>query len=289
MGHDVTILDNITTGQLSNTPIKAKLINIDLADKESLNMIPVEDYKAILHLAAQTSGEISNENPHMDLTTNAIGTLNLLQWCSANNIKRFLYASSMAVYGLTGDEAIHESHPLNPYSFYGISKQTAENYVHHFDETGISTTILRMFNVYGPGQDLSNMKQGMVSIYLSYLCQNIPILVKGSLDRFRDYIFIEDVTEAWIRCIDNPDTYGKTYNLASGNKILVKDLLSSLISAWGYDPKDYKIQLGENTPRDQFGIYADTTSLTKTLQWHPEYSLDQGLQIMCKWAKTLSN
>ena len=63
MGHDVTILDNITTGQLSNTPIKAKLINIDLADKESLNIIPVEDYKAILHLAAQTSGEISNENP----------------------------------------------------------------------------------------------------------------------------------------------------------------------------------------------------------------------------------
>ena len=61
MGHDVTILDNITTGQLSNTPIKAKLINIDLADKESLIMIPVEDYKAILHLAAQTSGEISNE------------------------------------------------------------------------------------------------------------------------------------------------------------------------------------------------------------------------------------
>jgi UDP-glucose 4-epimerase len=213
--------------------------------------------------------------------------LNLLDWCAEHELDRFIYASSMAVYGLTDDKPISEHHPLKPYSFYGISKQTAENYVHHYEDKGIKSTVLRMFNVYGPGQDLSNMRQGMVSIYLSYLTQNMPILVRGSLDRFRDYIYIEDVVDAWVQCINNEATHGNTYNLASGKKTLVKDLLSHLLKAWGHDPSSYKIDQGDNTPRDQFGIYADIQAIKSDLQWKPQFSLEKGLSNMCDWAKSI--
>lgn len=285
-GDQVVVLDNLSTGQQENVPPGVLLVNTDISRPEGLRVIPEERFDACLHLAAQSSGEISHEEPGRDLNTNALGTLLLLEWCRRRGVRRFLYASSMGVYGLTEQLPVRESQPRDPYSFYGISKQAAEQYVRYYSKQGMDTTIFRMFNVYGPSQNLANMKQGMVSIYLAFLTREEPILVRGSLNRFRDFIYIDDVVEAWVKALHDPATYGQVYNLASGRKILVRELIAELVQAWGHDPQTYPILEAEGTPGDQFGIYADITSLSRAIGWQPRVPLSEGLRRMAAWAKS---
>lgn len=287
-GHGVVILDNLSTGKEVNLPSRCRFLNLDISRPEDLELVPHEPFDAVLHLAAQSSGEISHEDPAHDLHANALGTLSLLEWCRRHGVSRFLYASSMAIYGLTDQLPVREDQNLDPYSFYGISKQAAEQYVRHYSKQGMDTTILRMFNVYGPGQDLGNLKQGMVSIYLAYLALGEPILVKGSLDRFRDFIYIDDVVDAWLKCLCNPNSYGQVYNLGTGQKTLVRELLPQLISAWGQDPSVYPIEEQGGTPGDQFGIYPDVTSLRRDTGWEPKVSLAEGLSRMTSWAAKIT-
>lgn len=286
-GDQVVITDNLTTGIELNIPTGAEFVSLDISQSDQFALIPSGPYDGVLHLAAQSSGEISHDNPGYDLSTNALGTLLMLDWSKKNDIPRFIYASSMAVYGLTGESPITEDQPLDPISFYGITKQAAEHYVRFYSGHGLDTTVFRMFNVYGPGQNLQNMKQGMVSIYLAYILKGEPVLVKGSMDRYRDFIYIDDVVSAWVTALDDPVSYGKTYNLASGKKTLVKELLSAVIQAWGHDPEAYPIEQGDGTPGDQFGIYADISKLTNDLRWKPEVEISEGLKRMSDWAKRI--
>lgn len=194
----------------------------------------------------------------------------------------------MAVYGLTGRHRISESNLLDPYSFYGISKQAGEQYVRHYQRQGMDATIFRMFNVYGPGQNLANLKQGMVSIYLAFLAMGQPILVRGSMKRFRDFIYIDDVVDAWLCALDDPRSYGRVYNLGTGKKTTVGKLIEGLMWAWGFDPETYSVEVGDGTLADQFGIYADITRLTTDLGWLPRTPLAKGLQRTVNWAKKLN-
>ena len=191
--------------------------------------------KAVFHLGAQSSGEISHEDPVHDFDVNARGTLLLLRWCECYGIRRFLYASSMAIYGPSEGPLSEESTP-RPHSFYGASKIAAEGYVNLFGRNGGRPTIFRMFNVYGPGQNIGNLKQGMASIYLAYLLRGESVLVKGSFDRYRDFIYVDDVAEAWLSALDSSASVGGTYNLGSGRKTTVRELLDGLIRAFGQDP-----------------------------------------------------
>lgn len=284
-GHEVVVLDNLDTGHPDNVPQGITFVNTDISRPEGLQSIPDLAFDSVLHLAAQSSGEISHAEPGRDLNTNALGTLLLLEWCQSHDVSRFLYASSMAVYGLTEHVPVREDQTLDPYSFYGIAKQAAEQYVRHYAKHGMKTTVFRMFNVYGPGQNLTNLRQGMVSIYLAYLAAGEPVLVKGSLERFRDFTYIDDVVEAWVKALDSPATHGKTYNLASGRKTLVRELIAELVQAWGHDPQTYPILGAEGTPGDQFGIYADITSLSRAIEWQPRVPLPDGLRRMATWAK----
>jgi UDP-glucose 4-epimerase len=284
-GHSVTVIDNLSTGQKKNVPAGATLIRGDLSNKNILKKIPSCEYDAVLHLAAQSSGEVSNEQPEYDLKVNTLSTLQLLKWCKDSGIPRFMYASSMAVYGDNPHLPVAESEPCHPLSFYGISKLSSEQYVDHFSREGLNTTCFRMFSVYGPGQNLTNMKQGMVSIFLAYLLNGEPVWVKGSGDRFRDFIFIDDVVDAWCASLDNPRTFGKIYNLATGKKTLIRELVEKEIRAFGCKPGEYPVKYEGNTPADQFGLYADITKITKDLAWKPSVDLDTGLKQMFAWAK----
>lgn len=287
-GDSVTVLDNLSTGNEANVPEGAEFIEGDISAIKTFRGLSGSKFDCVLHLAAQSSGEVSDERPGLDLNVNALGTLYLLEFCRKQNIPRFLYASSMAVYGNPPSVPVPEETPLVPLSFYGISKMTAEQYIRHYAETGLKTTVFRMFSVFGPGQDLSNLKQGMVSIFLAYLLKNEPVLVKGSPDRFRDFIYIDDVADAWYRAIDTRKTFGKTYNLATGKKTRVDELVREEIRSLGLDPKTYPVRYEGSTPADQFGLYADIDRIRKDLDWKPRYSLQQGLAVMARWAKGTS-
>ncbi|HVN73475.1 MAG TPA: NAD-dependent epimerase/dehydratase family protein [Methanoregula sp.] len=284
-GYDVTILDNMATGEEGKIPDGAKFIGCDISRKKTYRDLGDRTFSCVLHLAAQSSGEISNERPEFDLEVNTLGTLLLLRWCMKQKIPRFLYASSMAVYGDTEKNPVAETDPCAPLSFYGISKFASEQYIRHFAAKGLKTTIFRMFSVYGPGQNMANMKQGMVSIFMAYLMKNEEIWVKGSRDRFRDFVYIDDVAEAWIAAVDNPASYGKTYNLATGRKTHVHELITEEIKTFRQDPMTYPVRYEGTTPADQFGLYADITRIRSDLGWEPKTDLRIGLERMAGWVQ----
>lgn len=284
LGHKVVIVDNLITGYKHNLPKGAEFIKGDISSPVLYKELSRYKFNGIFHLAAQSSGEISHERPELDLLTNAYGTFLLLQWAKKQGIKRFLYASSMAIYGNVNKLPVTESQSCNPLSFYGITKLAAENYVHHFAHNGLNATAFRLFSVYGPGQDMTNMKQGMASIYMAYILNNKPIWVKGSKDRFRDFIYIDDVVDAWVKAIDNSKTFDEVYNLATGKKTCVWELVDEEIKVFGY--KKYPVIYKGTTPADQFGLYADISKISKDLNWQPRYGLSEGLEYMVTWAKS---
>jgi len=287
-GYHVTVVDNFSTGNISNIPRDAEIIKGDISEPDTLEKFPKDGFDVVLHVAAQSSGEVSQEYPEIDLEVNTLGTLRLLKWCKAKNVRHFLYASSMAVYGEPESFPINEDSACRPLSFYGISKRSSEHYIQHFFNDGLNTTVFRMFSVYGPGQNMTNLKQGMVSIFLAYLANNEEIHVKGSRDRFRDYTYIDDIVSGWMCAIDNPIAFGKVYNLATGIKTYVHELVDMEIHLYGKDPNTYPVKYSGSTPHDQFGLYADVTRIMKDLNWKPQYSLEDGLKKMITWIKNNS-
>ena len=125
----------------------------------------------------------------------------------------------------------------------------------------------------------------MVSIFLAYLLNHEPIHVKGSKERFRDFIYIDDVVDAWLLALNNPVTFGKTYNLATGKKTPVGTLVEEEIRSFGLDPRTYPIKYEGNTPADQFGLYADISRIRKDLNWQPQTTLSKGLENMVAWLR----
>lgn len=284
-GYETTVVDNLSTGDRGNLPEGAEFIEMDISREEDYRKLRPFDYDLVFHLAAQSSGEISNEDPALDLRVNTLGTLLLLRMCQREGgVRRFLYSSSMAVYGNLDHPRARESDEARPLSFYGISKLASEHYIRHFSSEGLEPTIFRLFSVYGPGQNLANLKQGMVSIYLAYLLKGEPVRVKGRGDRFRDLIYIDDVVDAWMGALENPATYGKVYNVGTGRATTVSQLLDEEIRAFGYDPGKYPVFYEGSTPYDQFGLCADISRISSETGWKPKVGLREGLERMVTWS-----
>ena len=151
---------------------------------------------------------------------------------------------------------------------------------------GIKWNALRMFNVYGPGQDITKGDQGVVGIFMNMLLKQDVVQVKGSLDRFRDLVHVDDVIQGWDLCLHS-DIYNESYNLGSGTKTTYRDLIVSLAKVMG---KEDTLKLEElpGTPGDMMGCYADITKIKKNLNYNPKYNLIEGIRDMYNWvAKTI--
>lgn len=279
-GADVVVADDLSTGYQANIPKDCRFVEMDVSNAEHYARLPVDEFDAVFHLAAQSSGEASFSDPWLDFSSHVAATFLLLDFCKQRNIRRFIYASSMSIYGDARYLPADEEHPVQPKSFYAAGKLAAESYVRLYQSFGVDTTIFRMFSVYGPGQNFANKMQGMVSIYLSYFLENKPILVKGSENRFRDFVYIDDVIAAWLAALYDPIAIGKTYNLGTGRSTSVGELLRTLTDC--FDDPDYPIEFVENTQGDQFGLYADIGNLTGDLGWRPRWELSYGLRAMIK-------
>lgn len=277
-GKRVVVVDNLSTGRRQNVPAGCEFVEMDAGDRSQYHKLSAARFDAVLHLAGQSSGEASFLDPWSDFNSHVTSTLLLLNLCRERGVSRFLYASSMSVYGDPETFPVGEDAPVHPKTFYAAGKLAAESYVALFQGLGVDTTVFRMFSVYGPNQNLANKLQGMVSIYLSYLLEERPILVKGRKERFRDFIFIDDVVDAWLAALDNPASFGRVYNLGSGTRTTVEDLLGSLTAAAGMN--GHPVEYGGGTPGDQFGMVADIGRITRELRWTPNWSLQSGLMRM---------
>jgi UDP-glucose 4-epimerase len=187
----------------------------------------------------------------------------------------------MSIYGDPEYLPVDESHPLRPKTFYAAAKISAEAYIKFYQTLGIDTTIFRLFSVYGPGQNLENRMQGMLSIYLSYMLSGEPVIIKGSGKRFRDFVYIDDVVDAWVSSLFNPAAYGKVYNVASGKRTTVEGLIKLLKA--GFDSKDHPVEYKSGTPGDQFGVVGDVSRIRKELKWRPRTDIGAGISRMIKF------
>lgn len=280
-GFLVVGVDDFSSGRLENIPAGLDFIQGNLALPSTIASLP-KDCNLILHLAGQSSGEISFDNPLSDLEKNTVSSLNLIRYGIQNNVERLVYASSMSVYGSTGEEPVLESHACSPLSCYGVSKLAVEGYLRVFKDV-LPSVCMRMFNVYGPGQDMANLRQGMVSIFLAQALATGKIEVKGNTDRFRDFIFIDDVVEAWYRAATYPSVSGQALNIGTGVRTTVASLLAQLSDII---PGTSHFINGE-TLGDQSGIYADTQKIESYLGMRSFISLELGLRRFLEWAKSV--
>jgi UDP-glucose 4-epimerase len=278
-GHNVIGVDDLSSGSIDNVPSKCKFIKGDLSNESTISKIPKNCTK-ILHLAGQSSGEISFDDPIKDLEKNTISTLNLINYGIKNNSERIVYASSMSIYGNVKDEAVTESQILKPLSCYGVGKLAAEGYLRVYQKQ-LPYVSMRMFNVYGPGQNLNNLRQGMVSIYVAQALTMGRIQVKGGLDRFRDFIHIDDVVSAWVKAAFSNKAIGKSINIGTGIRTPVKDLLEKIVSK----TENASFYQDGSTPGDQTGIYCDNSVMKETLDIRRFISLDEGLEHFINWAR----
>lgn len=285
--HKVWIIDNLSTGYLSNVPAQAIFIEGDCSNADIINQLNNQQFDAILHIAGQSSGEISFEDPVYDINSNTVSTLRLLQYAVKNNCKRFIYASTMSVYGQQGNKVcFSEEDATNPLSFYAVGKLASENYLKIYARNyGIDFTILRYFNIYGPGQNLNNLKQGMISIYLKQIIDPTfdAIGIKGSPDRFRDFIFIDDVVKITIAFIHQQNTSNQIINVGTGIKTTIATVLL-LINK--YLPNNKPIGYLEGTPGDQFGIYSNINKLNSFYPI-PLINITDGMQLFCEFAGSI--
>lgn len=278
-GHEVIGIDDLSKGYRHNIPQGCAFIEADLAIKANMARLPAR-IDAILHLAGQSSGEISFDNPIADLEKNTVSTLNLIEYGLSAQATKIVYASSMSIYGATEDRPINESHLCQPLSCYGVGKKAAEDYLNVYKDY-LPYTAFRMFNVYGPAQDLTNLRQGMVSIYLAYALKEGHIPIKGRLDRFRDFIYVDDVVNVWLQTVAMETMPNRAFNLGTGARTTIADLLASIktllpVTTW---------EEIDSTPGDQFGIYADTTRLRSTFDIPSFTSLQDGLEKFYQWAR----
>ena len=271
-GFRVVGVDDLSTGKLANIPPDVAFVQADVSAAESVRLLP-KRAKAILHLAGQSSGEISFDDPIADLEKNTVSTLRLVEYARASEIRRLLYASSMSVYGATPDAPTDESAPTTPLSCYGVGKLASESYLRMF-ASAVSSSSLRMFNVYGPGQDLDNLRQGMISIYLAQAHRTGHIKVKGDLRRFRDFIYIDDVVEAWFRCLCLIQPHESVLNIGSGIRTQVSDVLELITALM----PEVTIETTAGTPGDQFGIYSDNSRMRAALGMEQLTPLAVGLR-----------
>lgn len=286
----IHVLDNLTTGQRSFLPKNVTFYKEDVRKQEKVMTI-VKKIRpdVILHIAGQASNINSFTDPHFDIDVNFKGTVNVTLAALAAKTPRFLYASSMTVYGHPNTLPVSESIPCKPISYYGISKYAAERFVHATAaRTDLShpfnATSFRMFNVYGPRQSLTNSYQGALAIFIGNVLRNEPITIYGDGNQTRDFIFVEDIVDAWTRAINKKSTFQQVYNLGNGKQISVKDMVKAVIQAANKNPDTYPVIYKEKRPGEQRFMEADMNKALRDFAFKPKTTFQKGLSKTLAWA-----
>jgi nucleoside-diphosphate-sugar epimerase len=232
-GADVISLDDMSAGRDSNVDFlrghpRYRFVKASICDNNR-QMREIFDGLHTVFNNAASKKNVCLVNPQKDLAVNAGGTLNLLMLAREFGVRKFVHASTGSVYGEPRIFPTDERHPLEPVSYYGVSKLAGERYVDVFNKLyGLDTTILRYFHVYGPRQE-SNEFGGVVSIFLRRITQGQNPIVFGDGHQVRSFTYVKDLVEVNLRAATNPVTVGKVYNAASGIRVAINDLAHRML------------------------------------------------------------
>ncbi|OOC61113.1 NAD-dependent epimerase/dehydratase family protein [Paenibacillus ihbetae] len=271
-GYEVHVIDNLTTGDPGRLHSEAILHVADVNSPHTTEYIARLKPDVVFHLAAQADVQRSITNPRLDADANIMGTLNLLEACRKAGVRKLVYASTAGVYGDLEKPELHENDPLSPISFYALSKMVGEHYVklyHLF--FGLTYTILRYGNVYGPGQTPKG-EGGVVAVFGDRLLQKLPLHIYGDGSQTRDFIFVKDVVEANLAAIHHGDQ--EILHVSTGGSQSINNLVELIRRN---HPEPIHIEYHPAKPGDIHYSCLNNSRAREVLGWTPRYRLEDGI------------
>lgn len=273
-GHHVAIVDDFSTGKEINLNPKAKLYKIDICDSGLETVFQAEKPDFVSHHAAQISVVVSVNDPLLDVQTNVIGALNILQLCKKYSVKKIIFSSTGGViYGEPEYLPADEKHPLRPLCPYGIDKLAFENYLYMYGVVyGLNYTVLRYANVFGPRQD-PHGEAGVTAIFAQKMLDGVQPIIFGDGKATRDYIFVEDVVNANMLAWEKGDR--QIFNIGTGIETDVNEIFRLLKKEFGF-PKD--AIYAEKRSGELQRICIAYEKAKAELGWSPKYTFAEGIK-----------
>jgi UDP-glucose 4-epimerase len=282
--HDVTVLDNLSTGSLDHldqltSRSNFRFIHGDIRDVETVNDV-TRDVDVVFHEAALASVALSVDDPVLVNDVNVNGTLHLLEACRSSGVRRCVFASSAAVYG-GGTPSPHETTTPRPTSPYAVTKLTAERYLDVYRELyGLETVCLRYFNVYGSRQS-SNQYSGVIAIFIDRLENRRRPIIFGDGSQTRDFVHVEDVVTANLLALGVAAATGETFNVGTGRGVPITHLLALLQRITGTE--DLRPVYRKPRSGDILHSRAEIGKARRILGFNPQKSLEDGLSEFVAW------
>jgi UDP-glucose 4-epimerase len=273
-GHEVVVLDDLSTGHVEHLPAKARFYQMDLSSPWLDELFRIERPEAVAHQAAQASVRISVDDPVFDATVNVAGTVALLQASVRHGVHRFLFASTGgAIYGDTEAVPTPEDAPALPVSPYGAAKLAAEVYLRTFHALhGLSYAALRYANVYGPRQD-PHGEAGVVAIFSQRLLDGEIARINGDGTQTRDFVYVGDVAAANLLALTS-DAVG-SFNVGTGVETDINRIFAIIkrLSRSGQPAEHAPAKAGE-----QRRSVVDASKIARVMGWQPRTGLEEGLR-----------
>ncbi len=273
-GHEVTVVDDLSSGKRGNVPEGADFHEADVRTgcAEIFRSFRPD---ALCHLAAQMDVRRSVREPDFDADVNVLGTVRLLESCVAHGVGKVVFASTGgAVYGEQNEFPAPENHPQYPVSPYGVSKLAGERYLHYYRaQHGLPYAALRYANVYGPRQD-PHGEAGVVAIFSGNLAEGQPSTIFGTGEQTRDYVYVGDVARANVLALEG-DAPDGAYNTGTGIETSVTELYGRMRRLSG---RDVAAERGPAKSGEQSRSSVDPTKAARELGWKPETDLASGLE-----------
>ena len=258
---------------------KIEVIMGDLRDIDAIRHA-AEEVDVIFHLGSLIAIPYSYIHPRETIETNILGALNVLTAAKENSIEKIVHTSTSEVYGTARYVPIDEDHPLQGQSPYSASKigadKIAESFYRSFD---LPIAIIRPFNTYGPRQSA----RAVIPTIITQALTKEKIFL-GSLHPTRDYTYVKDVTEAFIKVAESPKSVGEVINIGSNSEISIGDLANKIISLTGKNAKIVTDSPRIRPPKSEVErLWCDNTKAMELLKWEPKTSLDEGLKKTIEW------
>lgn len=274
-GHDVVIVDNLSTGKRRNLNRAARFYKLDIRSPRLGRVLRKERPSVVMHLAAQMDVRRSVEDPAFDAQVNILGTLNVVEQAVQHGSRKVIFASSGgAIYGEQNVFPAPETHPTRPLSPYGISKLVGEFYLDYYQRaSGIQYVSLRYSNVYGPRQDPQG-EAGVVAIFTQKMLGGEQPVINGNGRQTRDFVYVEDVVEANLAVMGMGTDFQGLYNVGVGKETAINDLFGLLAELTKTECKRVH---GPAKKGEQARSVVDSAKLRQEAGWEPKTSLQEGL------------
>ena len=276
-GHQVAVLDNLSTGNEDNVNRAAALHRVDVRDQEQVEKA-VAAFKPELvnHHAAQAEVPKSVANPGYDAQVNIVGGLNVLKACVDHKVRKVIFSSTGgALYGEPDVVPAAEDHPVRPLSPYGTSKFAFEQYLGTFRRTfGLDYTVLRYANIYGARQDFHAEEGRVIALFASRMLMGKPVTIDGTGEQSRDMLHVGDVAMANLRALERGS--GGTFHISTGIATTINDLFRKLALVTGYRQEPV---FGSARKGDVYRIALDNERARGGLDWEPQVNLEEGLSL----------